>query len=91
MMILPTADHVLAMSEIENAKGFFKALPYFSDAMRADYPKRFYVMTHRNGISTRVRFDSFYHFSRVSNNRVGTLLHRFRGALSPLDPPAPAV
>ena len=38
MMILPTADHVLAMSEIENAKGFFKALPYFSDAMRADYP-----------------------------------------------------
>ena len=56
MMILPTADHVLAMSEIENAKGFFKALPYFSDAMRADYPKRFYVMTHRNGISKSKSF-----------------------------------
>ena len=57
-------SHVLTMNW--KCKRFLQgSTPTFLRSEResgADYPKRFYVMTHRNGISKRgVRFDSFFH------------------------------
>ena len=70
-MILPTGhhqrnSHVLTMNW--KCKRFLQgSTPTFLRRSEresgADYPKRFYVMTHRNGISKRgLRFDSFSDF-----------------------------